>query len=65
MKGANKTTIVRDGPWGVFHFMAYIGAAIYFISQSGGGFWEVILALLKAIIWPIYAIYHVLMLLGA
>lgn len=65
MKGANKTTIVRDGPWGAFHFMAYIGAAIYFIGQSGGGFWEVILALLKAIIWPIYAIYHVLMLLGA
>jgi len=46
-------------------FMAYIGAAIYFISQSSGGFWEVILGLLQAIVWPVYAIYHVLLLLGA
>lgn len=66
MKDSHKTTkIVKDGSWGAFHFMAFIGAAIYFISQSGGGFWEVILALLKAIVWPVYAIYHVLALLGA
>jgi len=45
--------------------MAYIGAAIYFISESNGGFWEVVLGLLQAIVWPVYAIYHVLVLLGA
>lgn len=66
MKDSHKTTkVVKDGSWGAFHFMAFIGAAIYFISQSGGGFWEVILGLLKAIVWPVFAIYHVLLLLGA
>lgn len=65
-QGSTKTVkIVEQGPWGFFHFLAFIGAAIYFISISGGGFWAVILALLKAIVWPAYVIYHVLVLLGA
>ncbi|HJM04202.1 MAG TPA: hypothetical protein QF549_01015 [Candidatus Saccharimonadaceae bacterium] len=57
--------ITRDGPIGFFMFLAYIGAAIYFISQSSGGFWEVILGLLQAAVWPVYVIFHVLLLLGA
>lgn len=57
--------IIEKGPSGFFFFLAYIGAAIYFISQSTGGFWEVILGLLQAIVWPVYVIYHVLLLLGA
>lgn len=65
-KDANKTVkVIQHGPWGFFHFLAYIGAAIYFISQSNGSFGEVILGLLKAIVWPVYVIYHVLLLLGA
>lgn len=65
MKNSGHTTkVVKDGSWGAFHFLAFIGAAIYFISQSGGGFWEVILGLLKAIVWPVYAVYHVLLALG-
>lgn len=62
----NKTVkIVEQGPWGFFHFLAYIGAAIYFISHSSGGFWEVILGLLQAIVWPVYVVFHVLQLIGA
>ncbi len=57
--------IARDGSVGFFMFLAYIGAAIYFISQSNGGFWEVILGLLQAAVWPVYVIFHVLLLLGA
>ncbi len=53
------------GYLGFYSVLAYIGAAIYFISQTNGGFWVVILALLKAIIWPVYAIYNVLRVLGA
>ena len=65
-KEAKRTVkIVEQGPWGFFHFLAYIGAAIYFISRSDGSFGEVILALLKAIVWPVYVIYHILVLLGA
>lgn len=57
--------IIEHGPWGFFHFLAYIGAAIYFIAHSNGSFGEVILGLLKAIVWPVYVMYHVLLLLGA
>ena len=53
------------GQFGFMFFLAYIGAAIYFIQQSSGGFWEVILGLLKAIVWPVYVMYHVLQALGA
>jgi len=45
---------------GLFGFMAYIGAAIYFVSHSDGSFWGVILGLLQAIVWPVYLVFHVL-----
>lgn len=57
--------VKHHGPWGFFHLLAYIGAAIYFISQSDGSFWAVILGLLQAVVWPVYAVYHVLFALGA
>ena len=53
------------GPLGLAFLMAYIGAAIYFISVSSGSFWGVILGLLQAIVWPVYVVYHVLVVLGA
>ena len=40
-----------QGPLGFVFFMAYIGAAVYFVQQSSG-FWGFIWALLKAIAWP-------------
>ncbi len=57
--------IINQAPSGFVMFLAYLGAAIYFVQQSSGGFWEVILALLKAIVWPVFVLYHVLSLLGA
>jgi hypothetical protein len=56
--------VEKTGPWGVVFLMAYIGAAIYFISESDGRFWSVILALLQAAVWPVYVLYHVLLGLG-
>jgi hypothetical protein len=53
------------GLWGFFFFLAYIGAAIYFVSHSDGSFWGVILGLLEAMVWPVYVMHHVLVLLGA
>ncbi|HSP51742.1 MAG TPA: hypothetical protein VLO00_02505 [Cryobacterium sp.] len=57
--------IVRDGPWGFFFLLAYIGAAVYFVSVSDGSFWGVILGLLQAIVWPAYVVYNALVLIGA
>lgn len=56
--------VERAGPWGFFFLLAYIGAAIYFISHSDGSFWAVVLGLLQAAVWPVYLIYHVLDALG-
>lgn len=57
--------VKNDGAVGFFMFLAYIGAVIYFINKSNGGFWEVILAFLQAVVWPVYLIFHVLTTLGA
>jgi hypothetical protein len=62
--GRGVRVVERNGVWGFFFFLAYIGAAIYFISHSGGTFWGVVLGLLEAIVWPVFLIYHVLETLG-
>lgn len=56
--------VERAGPWGFVFLLAYIGAAIYFISHSDGSFWAVVLGLLQAAVWPVYVTYHVLEVLG-
>lgn len=57
--------VENNGVWGFFFLLAYIGAAIYFITKSDGRFWSVLLGLLQAIVWPIYLTYHLLEALGA
>ena len=45
------------GPLGFVFFVAYIGAVVYFFDQmpTFGGFF---LALIKAIVWPAFLLYH-------
>lgn len=45
----------NSGPAGGMWFMGFIGSAIHFVSQVDG-FWLVIWALLKAMVWPAYLI---------
>ncbi|WP_169580618.1 MULTISPECIES: hypothetical protein [Microbacterium] len=63
--GRTVRVVEKAGPWGFFFLLAYIGAAIYFISYSDGSFWAVVLGLLQAAVWPVYVIYYTLALLGA
>ncbi len=53
----------QHGPTGFVLFVAYIGAVVYFFDQSPsfGGF---ILALIKAIVWPAFLVYHGMQALG-
>lgn len=60
----DRVRVVQSGSWGLFWLLAYIGAAIYFISESDGRFWGVILGLLRALVWPAYVLFHVLDRLG-
>jgi hypothetical protein len=44
-------------------FLGFIGALIYYLHLHSGTFWLVILAILKAFVWPIYLVYHLLVFL--
>jgi len=63
MTGRSRQTIRvinESGPLGFFFFVAYIGAAVYFVERASG-FWGVVLALLEAIVWPAFVIYGALL----
>ncbi|MBO0867815.1 MAG: hypothetical protein J2P15_04545 [Micromonosporaceae bacterium] len=57
----------KDRNWGgrgrgggsLAYLLALIGAMVYFIQQAHG-FWPVVLAILKAIVWPVFLVYDVL-----
>lgn len=62
---ANKTKVIHEnGPSGFVLFMAWVGALVYF-GQQATGFGELIVAFLKACVWPAYLIYEVFKALGA
>lgn len=50
-------------PFMGFYFMGFIGSAVYFVGNVDG-FWNVILALLKAMVWPAFLINQVFETLG-
>jgi hypothetical protein len=43
---------------GGFYFLAMIGAVIYFVQQVSG-FWPIVLAILKAFVWPSFLLYEI------
>lgn len=51
----NKT----EGMTGTVLFLSWVGALVYFINQASG-FWEVVLAFLKSLVWPALVLYEVL-----
>lgn len=53
----------QAAPVGFVLFVAWVGAAIYFIEKDHS-FWGVVLGLLKAAVWPAYVMYEALGALG-
>lgn len=51
------------GPLGFVFFFAWVGALFYF-EGIAYGFWDSVLAFLKACVWPAYVIHAVLGLLN-
>lgn len=45
------------------YFLGFLGAAIYYIS-SATGFWNGVLGVLKALVWPAFLIYELFKFLG-
>ena len=50
--------------WGYVLFVAWVGALFYFVQHSDGTFWNVILAFLKACVWPALVMFNILGALG-
>ncbi|HUD81199.1 MAG TPA: hypothetical protein VMR08_01035 [Patescibacteria group bacterium] len=48
---------------GFVWFLGFIGALVYYVHVHSGTFWLVILAILKAFVWPAILIYHLLLFL--
>ncbi len=60
-----KKVIQRGGGGGgAVYFFGLIGAMIYYI-QVADGFWEGVLGVLKAFVWPVFVVYELLKFLGA
>jgi len=59
-----RTKVITNNACGGTYFVAFVGAAVYFVSHANG-FWEVMLAFLKSCVWPAFVVYHVLSLLHA
>lgn len=47
----------KSGPAGAVYGLGFIGAAVWFISQSTT-FWLGVLGFLKAIVWPALLVYE-------
>lgn len=45
-----------DSGVGFFFFVSFVGAAVYFVGQSHD-FWGGVLGILKAIVWPAFAVF--------
>ena len=48
----------HDATGGSIYGLGMIGVAIYFIQQVHG-FWPIVVAILKAIVWPAFLLYRI------
>lgn len=51
--------VVGSPPAGPVYFFGLIGALVYYL-QVANGFWSVILAFLKSLVWPAFITHDVL-----
>jgi hypothetical protein len=59
-----KTEVKNSGASGVVYGLGFIGAAVYYVSTATR-FWQGVLGILKAIVWPALLVYEALKTLGA
>jgi hypothetical protein len=59
MPKKEKVKVVKQGGAGGAYFLGMVGAAVYYLHTSYG-FGASIVALLKALVWPAFLVYHLL-----
>ncbi len=50
---------MNGGCGGCAYFLGFIGATVYYIQQSSS-FWDGVLGVLKALVWPAFLVYELL-----
>ena len=63
-KSKRSSKVVRRSGAGGLWFLGFIGALAYYLHTHSGTVWLVLLAFLKAFVWPAFVVYHVLSLHG-
>ena len=63
-KKSKKQHVTNNSGMGSAYALGMIGAAVYYI-QIADGFGEVIVALLKSLVWPGFLVYELLKFIGA
>lgn len=53
----NSKAVAKNAPAGFALFVAWVGALVYFVGQVDG-FWNIVLAFLKACVWPAFLVYE-------
>ena len=56
---SDKATCRPGGGGDAVYGLGLIGAMVYYIQQANG-FWPVIVAILKALVWPVFVVYDLL-----
>jgi hypothetical protein len=60
MAEASKTsTVARGSGGGAVYGLGFIGALVYY-WQHAAGFWAHVWAVVEALLWPAFVIYHLL-----
>jgi len=54
-----KSNNSATGGGGAVYGPGFIGALVYFV-QNSDGFWLILLAILKAMVWPAFVVYELL-----
>ena len=59
-----KKYVQKGGSSGAVYFLGFVGAAVYYISNTIG-FKAGVVGFLKALVWPAFLVYELLKYLGA
>ncbi|TMK48073.1 MAG: hypothetical protein E6G66_10565 [Actinobacteria bacterium] len=55
----SKKIAKSGGATGIW-FLGFIGALVYYLHYHSGTFWLVVVAVIKALIWPAILVYYLL-----
>lgn len=50
----------KAGGAGGVWFLGFLGALVYYLHTHSGTFWLVVVAVVKAVLWPAFLVYHLL-----